>query len=315
MRLLPVFAVLLCLAPISALSAGRPPGAHRERCLELERTKLRPMVLEDRRRRDFALFEAARKGCGKLAEALLDAGASLAARNRFGNTPLHEAAAAGALPLVRLFLDRGAEIDRPNLAGRTPLMKAVDAGRRRVARLLLKRGADPDHRDGKGISPLAIAAFNGDIRMVKRLLTAGADPDPVDRSGKSPIVYASARGFAAIVSALLEAGVDAGRSYGHDLTALMWAAGYANDTPAPDALATARLLLEHGARINARDDRGMTALMIAAQRNHPRMVEMLLAQGADPGLRDRRGRDVWAVARSEAVRARLAAADAQSAAR
>src|SRR3974390_3340099 len=50
-----------------------------------------------------ALFSAADAGCEPLARRLLDAGASLAARDRLGAMPLAHAARAGHLPLVALF--------------------------------------------------------------------------------------------------------------------------------------------------------------------------------------------------------------------
>lgn len=316
----PVAALLLAFLAIPA-AAGERPGAHAQICTDLARTQLRPQVLEDRRQRDFALFEAARKGCTDLAAELLDAGASPAARNGIGNTPLHVAAEAGHADLVELLLARGAEVDRPDLRGRTPLRLAVEARRRDVVRRLLAAGADPDRRDAQGLAPLAAAAFAGDRRLVDALLDAGADPDPVDVTGKSPIVYAAARGFSAIVARLLEAGVDPARRYGHDLTALMWGAGHGNDVPAKDGIATAELLLEAGAPLDARDDRGMTALMIAAGRGHAEMATFLLARGADPQARDREGRTALDLARDgdtrRALEVRPAAggADGQSAAR
>lgn len=320
-RMLALPAAFALLLAASGAGAGERPGAHAQICAELARMTLRPQLLEDRRQRDFALFDAARRGCAELAAKLLDAGASPAARNGIGNTPLHVAATAGHVPLVGLLLDRGAMVDAASLRGRTPLFLAVEARRQPVVRLLLERGADPRRRDAQGIAPLAAAAFNGDRQLVEMLLAAGADPDPVDATGKSPIVYAAGRGFADIVARLLAAGVDPGRRYGHGLTALMWAAGHSNDVPTRDGIATAQLLLDAGAPIDARDDRGMTALLIAAERGHAEMIGFLLARGADPEVRDRQGRTALDLAPDEATRRALLTrpaggnADGQSAAR
>ena len=70
----------------------------------------------------------------------------------------------------------------------------------------------------------------------------------------------------------------------------MWAAGHTDDAPVPEGLATVELLLEAGAPVAPADNRGKTALMIAAERNHPEIVTRLLAAGADPAVRDKEGR-------------------------
>ena len=51
------------------------------------------------------LFSAAEKGCEPLAKKLLDGGASLEARDRFGFNPLARAAKSGQKEIVALFLD------------------------------------------------------------------------------------------------------------------------------------------------------------------------------------------------------------------
>ena len=100
--------------------------------------------------------------------------------------------------------------------------------------------------------------------------------------------------------------MDPAAAYGNDLTALMWAAGHTNDTPAPDGLATVDLLLAAGAPVAPADNRGRTALMIAAERDHPEIVARLLAAGADPSARDRDGKTAADLAASAAVREALA---------
>ncbi len=123
-----------------------------------------------------------------------------------------------------------------------------------------------------------------------------------DATGKGAIVYAAGKGFGAIVSMLLEAGVDPDTRYGNDLTALMWAAGHSNDVPAAEGLATLELLLAAGADLDAADDRGRTALMIAAERGHAGIVGALLAAGADAGRQDNDGNTAIALASQEDVR-------------
>jgi hypothetical protein len=56
--------------------------------------------------------------------------------------------------------------------------------------------------------------------------------------------------------------------YNHNLTALMWAAGYGK-------VECVELLLERGADPRLRDDRGKTARDIAAEQGHQAVVAML----------------------------------------
>jgi ankyrin repeat protein len=85
----------------------------------------------------------------------------------------------------------------------------------------------------------------------------------------------------------------------------MWAAGYSDDATAADGAATVGLLLATGARPDLADNRGRTALMIAAGRGHPEVVKLLLAAGADPKLRDKDGKTAADLATDDAVKTAL----------
>jgi ankyrin repeat protein len=68
------------------------------------------------------------------------------------------------------------------------------------------------------------------------------------------------------------------------------------------------LLLDRGAHIDDRDNRGRTALMIAAELNHEAAVDLLLARGADKSLRDKQGKSAADLTSLTALREKLAAA-------
>ena len=55
----------------------------------------------------------------------------------------------------------------------------------------------------------------------------------------------------------------------------MWAAGYSNEVPPGDALKTVSLLIERGARLDLKDNRGKTARMIAADMGHEAVLKVL----------------------------------------
>mgnify|MGYP002526287950 FL=1 len=186
-----------------------------------------------------------------------------------------------------------------SLVGSSALLRAATAGKYGSVKALLAAGAVINHANKKGLTPFIAAAFNGDERMLDFLFDNGAEADAIDVTGKSAIIYASARGFTVIVGKLLDRGIDVNRQYGNNLTALMWAAGYSNDVPPQDGLATVHLLMERGADVTPRDNRGWTALTTAAYRNHPAVIEQLLAAGADPAPTDKEGRTPLAIAKAK----------------
>jgi len=299
---------LLLAALMTAGSAGPAvAGGNPFVCNNLEAKRQTQSREPTARDLNFLLFDAVESGCTDLISSLLQAGASVAARDRFANTPLVLAAAAGQDEAIALLLDAGAEIDYRNLAGSSALLRAARDNQRKAAVLLLERGADPNLGNGQNLSPLHAAAYNGNAALVQALLDHGAAADAVDKTGKAPAIYAAARGYVDIVDLLVAAGVDPKQRYGHDLTALMWAAGYSNDTPVTDGLATVRRLLDLGSEIDAVDDRGWSALMIAAQRGHAEVAALLLERGADPTVADPGGRRAADLAGDAALKASLQA--------
>ena len=64
-------------------------------------------------------------------------------------------------------------------------------------------------------------------------------------------------------------------------------------------------LLGAGAHVDDRDDRGRTALMIAAEGGHAQIANLLLARGADPALKDKAGKRAADLTVLTALRERL----------
>ncbi len=299
-------AAAACVIALSCDLTAHPVSAAEADCSELDRNYTVARAGMDSLQRNAVLFTAAARDCGALAERLIADGASLLARNRNGAMPLALAARGGHAALVERFLKEGAPIDARDLAGATALYAAVENERPTTVAALLRHGADPNLTGRSDASPLAAAAFRGNDRIVEQLLGRGAAAGHVDATGKAPIVYASARGFALIVRRLLDAGVDANARYGNDLTALMWAAGHDDGVGAGAAVEVTELLLDRGAAIEAVDNRGRTALMMAAERGDPAVAAALAARGADRTRRDKTGRTACDLAGNEAVRHALA---------
>ena len=75
-----------------------------------------------------AIVEAANRGDAILVMRLLDKGAAVDSKDRYGRTPLSRAAANGHEAVVKLLLDKGAAVDSKGEIGRTPLSEAAASG-------------------------------------------------------------------------------------------------------------------------------------------------------------------------------------------
>jgi len=273
---------------------------HEGKATDYYSTNIPVKIIEGSESRQFnqLMFEAAKKGLTEDVKILLTKGASVEARDRIGNTALLLAALSGKHHTVMALLDAGSDVHHQNLKGSTALYRAAKNGRKRSIRLLLKAGADINQPNDKGLTPLIAAAYNGDDRLVKKFLEIGADPSVIDSYGKSAAVYAAGRGFYDIVGILLDTGIDVNKRYGNKLTMLMWAAGYSDDVPPEDGNITVIKLLERGADVTFRDNRGWTALSTAAYRNHGNVIHLLVAAGANPSVRSKLGKTPLDLARA-----------------
>ena len=264
---------LVALASFAFISAAGLSRA-KDRCAETAQA-VQALHEGDQYQATSLLFAAARLGCEAEARALLDRGAAIDAKDREGKTALAKAAEADKLPLIRLLLERGAIANARAVDGSTPLFYAAEQDRGAAIALLLEGGADPNLPGRKGLRPLAAAAYNGSTESVEKLLQFGADPNALDDDGQGAIVYAVGHGYAPVVVTLLQAGVDVNRRYAHGLTALMWAAGYDASAGVDDVDATIKTLIEHGAALDLKDDRGKTAADIAHDLGHERAAKLL----------------------------------------
>ena len=250
-----------------------------------------------------ALLSALQVGDAQRALAALDLGAAPdalpPAESRDQRTPLMIAATLPDLAVLRVLIERGADVNRMH-AGTTPLINATrdsHDGRPDAVTMLLANGANACAMDAMGNTPLHHAARCATPIIAALLLDTKVDIDAVNRDGMTALDIAAAAANWPLLTFLLEHRARA--DVAEARPALCCAAEVADDDPVG-----VRLLLKHRARVDARALLDRTALMTAALAGHARIVETLLAAGADPDLADQRG----TTALMEAARAGAVAA-------
>ena len=222
-----------------------------------------------------ALLTASRTGSVEVVKALIESGARIDPKDRNNQTALMWAAAEGNLEVVETLIEVGANIRHQLNSGFTPLLFAVREGHEPVVHALLKAGLDVNEtvtpktgRLPKRSTPLTLAIENGHFALAISLLKAGANPNE-DRTGFSPLH---------MLSWVRRPGGGDGP----------------NDLPPPDGSGTisslqfAKILVEHGAKVNGRINggrehwKGATPFYLAAWTADLPLMRTLVGLGADP---------------------------------
>ena len=168
--------------------------------------------------------------------------------------------------------------------GKTALMAAAKAGAFELASRLLQHGADVDARNDNGGTALMFAAIPGHVETIVLLIDHGADVNAVGHFNWTALMVAASKGHGDGVRLLLRHGADPNVQDTYGWTPLMRAV-YGNKRDAVTAL-----LEDERLDLEARDERGATALHVAVERGRSVLVAELLAHGADPRSIDDAGR-------------------------
>lgn len=199
--------------------------------------------------------------------------------NDFPETPFVRAVQQNRLAEVRTLLEQGADPNTKNSQGSPVLVVAANRGFTEMAQLLLEKGAKVDARRKDGDTALLVALGAQHDAIALLLIQKGADVNTkylMDGIEFSVLLSAVMDDQAEVVEALLKAGASVDfteRQLGR--TALFWT----------DKVEIARMLLDHGAKVDARDWTGNTPLMLAVQESRLAMAQLLVERGANVNAR------------------------------
>lgn len=237
------------------------------------------------------LHQATRHGHIAIMEALLSHGADTSFTTLRGRSILFTAIYSGQHEVFNTLFEKG----KVNVAGvdefdMTPLCFAASWGLTAAIKSLLRIGADPnDDKDltSKDIGwlPLVDCCCKGRTESVRILLDSDADPNQPGPEGENTALrYAAISGYPHIVRMLLEKGADPN----HRLLRrpILVSVVDDEDVTIPTKVELINLMVAHGARVDAADEDGMTALMHAIKAGVESVVACLLELGASVDAED-----------------------------
>jgi len=222
------------------------------------------------------------------AKTLITFGAGVNQKNSYGNPILHHAVSVGNAEMVELLISKGADV---NLKGQFDRLALHYANKKGIAKILLAHGAIVDAPTNYGETPLHWAAqgVNGFgkqvdlIEFAETLIANGADVNKKTGEGRSyrtPLTYAAEANNLPVARVLLAHGADVEGGGSSPLS-------YAGSNG--DFVEIAQFLVENGAKVNQPSPSGWYPLMTAAGRGNIKVVNYLLAQGANPNATGKYG--------------------------
>jgi len=194
-----------------------------------------------------------------------------------GCTALHLAVAGGNEAVVLSLISlESCDVNALDNMFRTPLHWAAVFGHSAIVSMLLNSKADASSSDAVGATPLHYAVLNNFAETVEVFLSCAYVKDEADSEGHSAFLWAASSGADDSISCFIRHGVDLMQVDKHGATAVH-AASSAGHT------STIQLLLKSDAAtlIDIKDLMKRTPLSHACEMGHVKVIEALIANGAD----------------------------------
>lgn len=211
---------------------------------------------------------------------LVEAGYDIRTPDAENITLLHWAAINNRLDIARYYISMGAVVDV--LGGdlmATPMHWAIREGHLPMVVLLMQYGADPNVRDAEGCAAIHVAVQCNHTNIVAYLIAKGVDPDLYDANGKTPLMWATWRTFGIDPTRTLlsmHASVNL-----QDRTQRNSPLHYACMSQNSNVLSA---LVNSGADLETKNERGETPLDIARQKKNVWMTNRIMSLRKEKGI-------------------------------
>ena len=160
------------------------------------------------------LLWGSRSSSSMMIKTLIDLGADVNAQRTDDKVaPLYLAAWLNNYMATRLLLEHGADINLRSKYGSSALYTAVCKKHENVAKLLLENNADVSIQDSEGDSHLHLSVSRGLFKVTQLLIEAGCNVNLRNNSGRTPLYVAVKNKHEQIVKLLLECNADVGMEY------------------------------------------------------------------------------------------------------
>ena len=212
----------------------------------------------------------------------LNAGADPNSTDDEGDTLLHNAIYQNfTKETLQVIIDHGADVNATNKKHVTALMLSCYKGNTDAVSALLNAGAEYDITDAKGHTCLH-AAVRGNYRkeILQAIIDHGSVVNVTNKQNQTALAIACDKGNVDAINVLLDAGADPNIADVNGDTLLHNAVQKHMDKH------TLKAIIDHGVGVNAVNNEGINALLLACNTEQKESVHLLLKAGADTPIAD-----------------------------
>ncbi|ROT68231.1 putative transient receptor potential cation channel subfamily A member 1-like isoform X2 [Penaeus vannamei] len=173
----------------------------------------------------------------------------------------------GDIDLIKLLLNNNARLDSVDGNQQTALHRAAANDQSDAIIALLEAGAKLERRDKDSFTPLLVAACCGHAKAISTLLEHGADVSALDKDDRTAIFWCADQGFEEALKVLLPA-------------------AESEDLIDVSDRVVRELVRRHKLLIPDENEESNTALHLACLEGHPEVVKVLLEHGAEVEARN-----------------------------